>query len=261
VQGHAFSLAGTVTDNSGTFPYHLGANYGDGSSGRVGGTQVSSFVVSHAYANAGTYTVVLTFNDDAGNEAQATFQVIVSGFTVNNGGPQPSPVTSLTYTFANPVLAKPGAFELLRNGHPSHIHLVLDEQPDQQNFLITFRGPGVIDGALPDGSYTLITLHKKVTVLSGPPMTQNDVNKFVSRSGDVRRGGKDIGSSKNRPTGRMEPPKKGPAKLPGRTVHHHGSGRPAWSPQHPARTRAVRTVDHLEGVAIAAPAPGKLHQH
>ena len=182
VQGQAFELSGTVSDATGPAPFHLGANFGDGTLGRQ---SVPVFTITHTYANAGTYTVVLSFNDDAGNTAQTTFQVIVNGFTVNNGAPQQSMVTSLTYVFAGPVQVEPGAFELLRNGRPSDIHLVIDEQPNQQEFLITFRGPGVIGGSLPDGNYTLITLHKKVRVLSGPPMTANDANTFVRLFGDV----------------------------------------------------------------------------
>ena len=186
--------------------------------------------------------------------------MIVSGFTVNDGAPQPSPVTSLTYTFANPVQVKPGAFELLRNGHPSHIHLVLDEQPDQQNFLITFSGPGVIDGSLPDGSYTLITQHKKVKVLSGPPMTQNDVNKFVSRSADLHDAKKDIGASHKRSKDHLDPPRKAPTKFPGRTVHHQVAARPALSLQRPAATVAAKPLDQIEAAVIGMLPPGKLHR-
>ncbi len=164
--------------------------------------------------------MTLNYSDSLGNTAHASFQVIVSGFTVNDGSPQPSAATQLTYTFANPVQVKPGAFELLRNGRPSHIKLVLDEQPDQQDFLITFRGPGVVNGSLPDGSYTLITQHKKVKVLSGPPMTQNDVNKFVSRSANVHDGKKHGGASSKGSIGKMNPPRKAPARFHGRTVLH-----------------------------------------
>ena len=185
VQGQPFSVSGSFIDTAlaaGYSTYDLNVQYGDGNGNRVFG---NPFAISHAYANAGDYTVTVNFSDSLGNTEHATFQVIVSGFTVNDGSSQPSAVSHLTYTFANPVTIKPGAFELLRNGRPSHIKLVLDEQPDEQDFLITFKGSGVVDGSLPDGSYTLITLHKKVKVLSGPPMTQNDVNKFVSRTAHV----------------------------------------------------------------------------
>ncbi len=233
VQGQAFSLTGSVTDPTGDSPYFLSANYGDGTINRLGSYAVTSFTASHAYADAGDYTVTLTFNDAAGHTAQAAFQVIVSGFTVNDGSPKPSMVTSLTYTFTNPVQLEPGAFELLRDGRPTRIHLALDEQPDQQTFLIAFSGPGVVNGSLPDGSYTLITRHKKVKVLSGPAMTRNDVNTFVRRPGDAvgddkgRINKTDITDFNKRYTGRMDPPNRAPAKFRGRTEHHQGVVRPA----------------------------------
>ena len=69
VQGQAFSLSGSVTDSTDISPYHLSVNYGDGTVNRLGGNAVTSFTASHAYANAGTYTVVLTFNDDGGQRS------------------------------------------------------------------------------------------------------------------------------------------------------------------------------------------------
>lgn len=76
---------------------------------------------------------------------------------------------------------------LLRNGKPSDINLVVTPLADGMTYIITFSGPGVIGGSVPDGSYTLITLHDKVHVLSGPPLTQNDVNTFVRLFGDGSR--------------------------------------------------------------------------
>ncbi len=67
VQGQAFSLTGSVTDTKGYSPYYLTANYGDGTVDRLGGYAVTSFTASHAYANAGDYTVTLTFTDSMGN--------------------------------------------------------------------------------------------------------------------------------------------------------------------------------------------------
>jgi hypothetical protein len=94
-------------------------------------------------------------------------------------------VTSLTYTFANPTQIQPGAFELLRYGSPVAIQLHVTPASDGMTYLITFSGPGVVGGSLPDGTYTLITHHNEVTVVSGPPMTADDVNTFVRLFGDV----------------------------------------------------------------------------
>jgi hypothetical protein len=168
-------------------------------------------------------------------------------------------VTSLTYT-------------LLRDGRPSPVRLEIAPQPDGMTYLITFRGPGVIGGSVPDGHYTLITRHDRVAVLSGPPMTADDVNTFDRLSGDVDGDGvvdavdrallmqaeadpdspdaadfeyngkpgidkKDIAEFNQRSKGRMDPPKKAPAKFRGRTVHHQGAVRPASSRPRPAGPR------------------------
>ena len=116
---------------------------------------------------------------------RATIQVTVTGFTVDDGAPQQSVVRSLTYVFNSPTQAGPGAFELRRNGRPSNIDLHLTPLSDGMTYIISFSGAGVIGGSLPDGKYTLITLHDKVNVLSGPPMTSNDVSTFVRLFGDV----------------------------------------------------------------------------
>ena len=63
-----------------------------------------------------------------------------------------------------PDPGRAGRFELLRNGKPSHVKLNITPQPDGQTYMITFGGPGVIGGSLPDGNYTLITLANKVHV-------------------------------------------------------------------------------------------------
>jgi hypothetical protein len=75
---------------------------------------------------------------------------------------------------------------------------------------------------LPDGSYTLITLHKKVKVLSGTPMTANDINTFISRSSDEHGSRKGVGASSKGTNSHVAPPRRAPVKFRGRTVHHQG---------------------------------------
>ena len=83
------------------------------------------------------------------------------------------------------MLPSPFRSLLLRDGKPTKINLVITPQPDKMIYLITFSGKDVIGGSVPDGIYTLITLYKKVHVLSGPPMTSNDVNTFDRLFGDA----------------------------------------------------------------------------
>jgi hypothetical protein len=182
-------------------------------------------------------------------------QISVSGFTVNDGSPQQSMVTSLIYTFASPTQVEPGAFVLLRDGKPSPIHLAIAPQPGGTTYIITFSGSGIIGGSVPDGNYTLITLQTKVVVLSGPPFTQDDVNTFTRLFGDVNGDNvvnaadkallkqaeaepvspyvayfdfngngvldkKDIAQFTRRLGERLEPPSKPPATFPGQKVRH-----------------------------------------
>ena len=110
-----------------------------------------------------------------------------------------SPVRVLTYTFNNPSLIKREALRVLRDGKPSHIHLDITPRPDGMNSFITFNGPGVVGGSLPVGRYTLITLRKKVKVLSGSTDDfQRCQQVHVSRSGGVHGGKKDHGTTSTR---------------------------------------------------------------
>jgi hypothetical protein len=190
VQGATFSRSGSFTDAAGDGPWTATVDYGDGS-GALALTLAANktFALSHVYQNAGMFNVIVTVKNADGISTQGTVAVSVSGFTVNDGSQQQSMVRSLTYTFASPSQVEPGAFELLRNGKRTNIKLVIAPQADGMTYLITFKGPEVIGGSLPDGKYTLITLHDKVNVLSGAPMTEDDVNTFARLFGDVNADG------------------------------------------------------------------------
>jgi hypothetical protein len=261
-QGKYFYLTGSFTDASGDGPWTIAVNFGDGSAigyaeaGQVGSTSFSFGSNGHKYSNAGMFNAQVRFTNADGVTLEATVQVSVSGFTVNDGNPQQSIVKSLTYTFANPTQVEPGAFELLRNRKRSNVDLIVTPLSDGMTYLITFSGSGVVGGSLPDGNYTLVTLHNLVNVLSGPPMTQDDVNTFVRLFSDADGDGKvnatdkallkqaeanpaspyardfefdgkpvidkiDISQFNERYNGKLDPPKKAPAKFPGRTVRRH----------------------------------------
>ncbi len=294
-QGTPFTGSGSFTDLPGDGPWTAWVNYGDGTGNEALTLTGTSFMLMHIYENAGTFATTVTVTNSIGVSGSYSFNVTVSGFTVNDGNPQQSMVTSLTYTFNNPTQVEPGAFELLRNGKPSKINLKVTPQPDGQTYLITFSGPGVVGGSVPDGHYTLITLADKVNVLSGPPMTANDVNTFVRLFGDVEGDGKlnafdlallkqaednpnspetayfeydgkpgidktDIAQFDKRYKGKVDPPRRAPAKFAGRTVHHHGTVRPASSRQHPGIRVAIQSPDTAEPVAIVPAAPGRSHR-
>jgi hypothetical protein len=191
-QGTTFTGSVSIGDAAADAPWTATVNYGDGTARQTSIIQSafnsgSSTLVffSHVYNNAGLFPVTVTVTNAEGQSGTTTFNVTVSGFTVNDGSPQQSMVKSLTYTFPSPTQVEPGAFELLRDGKPCNINLHVTPQSDGKTYLITFKGPGVIGGSVPDGHYTLITRHNKIRVLSGPPMTQDDLNTFVRLFGDV----------------------------------------------------------------------------
>jgi hypothetical protein len=287
-QGKNFFLSGSFTEAAGDGPWTITMDPGDGTGTVYGGayqtgpTSFSFATNGHKYANAGMFNARLTITNADGFTLQATVQVSVSGFTVNDGSPQQSMVKSLTYTSASPTQVEPGVFELLRNGKPSNVNLIITSLSDGMTYLITFSGPGVVAGSLPDGNYTLITLHNKVNVLSGPPMIQDDVNTFVRLFGDADGDGvvnaadkallqqveanpaspyaadfeydgkrmidqTDIAQFDKRYKGRMDPPKKAPAKFPGRKVTHrvpthHASAMPRPGGAH--RSKSAARLSH-----------------
>jgi hypothetical protein len=135
----------------------------------------------------------------------------------------------------------------------------------------------VVAGSLPDGKYTLITLHTKVEVLSGPRMTADDVNTFVRLFGDVNGDGMvnaqdkavpkqaeadagspyapdfeydgrdfidktDIAQFDQQYKGRIDPPKRTPAVFPGRKVRHRLAAHHPTMTVRPARTHVVKSV-------------------
>ncbi len=220
-QGTLLTRTCSFTDPAGDGPWTATVLYGDGTPIQPLVVTGQSFTLSHIFANAGTFTTIVTVTNRLGVSGSFSYQATVSGFTVNDGNPEPSMVKSLTYTFDNPSLIEKGAFVLYRDGELSKIHMIIAPQPDGMTYVITFSGPGVVDGSLPDGHYTLITLHKKVKVLSGPRMTANDVNTFVSRPSGVDGAKKASGTTSKGSKVQMDPPRKSPAKFPGRTVRHH----------------------------------------
>jgi surface-anchored protein len=116
-------------------------------------------------------TAVLTINED--NDV-ATVQNVQA----NPGSGQP--VTSLTVTFSDIVTAgygsagiDSGAFELMRyDGGPAiTVNFTTSTVNHQTVVTLTFSGDDVVNGALPDGNYTLIVHHDKVHDFLG-----NDLN-------------------------------------------------------------------------------------
>jgi surface-anchored protein len=119
----------------------------------------------------GRTSAVLTMNED--NDVAT-----VQSAQTNPGSGQS--VTSLTLTFSDIVTAghgsagiDSGAFELVRlnGGPPVTVTFAATTVNNQTVVTLTFSGDDVVDGALPDGNYTLIVHHDKVHDFLG-----NDLN-------------------------------------------------------------------------------------
>jgi RHS repeat-associated protein len=157
-----------VSDNGGPFtPLLTGTTLTSATfSGQVG----------HTY---GFYSVAI---DNVGNRqptptaAQAVTQVInptpppTEKYQVNDGSAQRSAVTSLTVTFSTRVDVGAGAFQLTQRqpgGAPLDLSgllrqvIALDSQ-GRTVVTLTFVGPGIVGGSLPDGWFTLTTFGGRV---------------------------------------------------------------------------------------------------
>jgi hypothetical protein len=261
-QGTLLTRTGSFTDLPGDGPWTATVSYGDGTAPQPLTINGRSFLLNHVFENAGTFVTTVTVTNRNGFSGSFSYTATVVGFTVNDGTPAPAPVTRLTYTFANPSLIDQHTFELLRDGKPTKVHLHIAPRPDEMTYVITFSGPGVIGGSLPDGHYTLITRHKKVKVLSGPRMASNDVNKFVSRSGDLRGGKKDHGPTSKRSEGPMAPPRKAPPKFAGRTVPSHLAAHRAPAPVRAEAASSVKFMDRTRITGILSlPSHHAGHSH
>jgi hypothetical protein len=99
-------------------------------------------------------------SDLAPDDGNAPFQVIaparVASVVVNDGSAQRSMVNSLTVTFDGPVTLDDGAFELSRQDRsPVKLTVTASVVDGRTVAVLTFAGPEIVGGSLPDGSYTL----------------------------------------------------------------------------------------------------------
>jgi hypothetical protein len=110
----------------------------------------------------------------------------VNSITVNDGSVQRSEVTSLTVTFSTQVALAPGALEVQRaDGSDVGTNVTTSVVNGQTVALITFTGPDIEDGSLPDGTYTLTVHSSLVHDGSGQSLAQDATLSFFRLLGDV----------------------------------------------------------------------------
>jgi VCBS repeat-containing protein len=122
----------------------------------------------------------------------------VTSVVANDGSAQRSMVTSITVTFSELVTLSSDpttAFQLTGpNGAVTVSASVgLDSTGTKTQVVLTFTGPGIINGSLPDGRYTLTVLSSAITDSSGQHLDGdangtaggNDQVQFFRLFGDV----------------------------------------------------------------------------
>jgi hypothetical protein len=140
----------------------------------VGDSEVFGF-------GSGTVTVLLNQGDGT-TAAPPTVQSIV----VNDGAVQRSEVTRLTVTFSTQVSLARGALEVRRaDGSDVGINVATSVVGGKTVAVVTFTGPDIVDGSLPDGSYTLIVHSGLVQDSSGQTLAQDATLSFFRLLGDV----------------------------------------------------------------------------
>jgi polygalacturonase len=128
----------------------------------------------------GDYTLTAALGTVQGTADVTTIAApAVSSFTVNDGNPQRSMITSLTVLFSEPVNLGSGAITLgLRptGGGPDTPETFTLSNPsgDQQTYILTFTDLSYIGGSLPDGVYDLVVTAAQVTNSVGATLSGGD---------------------------------------------------------------------------------------
>jgi hypothetical protein len=96
----------------------------------------------------------------------------VTGVALNEGEPAGGQVHSITIHISGQVSVQDGAFELLQQGvGPVGLVVSTSVTPDgNTTVVITFTGDKLLDGALPDGSYTLTVHGELIQDAQGQPL-------------------------------------------------------------------------------------------
>ena len=113
----------------------------------------------------------------------------VAAVTVHDGRAQRSVVASVTVTFDRPVVVDPDAFAVVGRGGAGVGTSVAAANPsgDARTWVLTFAGPGVVGGSLPDGVYDLTVAGAKVRggFATGPAMAADHTLAFHRLFGDA----------------------------------------------------------------------------
>jgi hypothetical protein len=190
-----FSMNGLFSDPGIHETFAATVDYGTGSGAiPLALNADKTFTLNKTYTLPGTYTVIVRITDSSGSVGMATRQVVVSAANlnvttrINDGSPQRSKVTSMTYTFNTAIdHFDSGAFDLKLGTVTANVAInVANPSNDKKTFVLTFSGAGTEYGSLIDGRYTM-TLHAdRVHDIFGQTLTGGDsVQNFYRLFGDA----------------------------------------------------------------------------
>lgn len=193
--GVLFTRAGSFVDPGADSVWTATVNYGDGG-GNVPLTlnPDKTFNLSHTYT-PGLRTVTVIVNDKDGVTGTATFTVdSVAGagveiVTIGDAScpDQRSMVRKLSVTFITQVNIAAGAFSVVRqNGTPYTFNMTTALVAGKTVATLTFTGPGLVGGSLPDANYTLNVNGLLITSGTSTPISNSNFSLGFHRYfGDI----------------------------------------------------------------------------
>jgi hypothetical protein len=172
-------LAGLDQNRSSTFLSNRGLVAGD-----FNGDGLLDLITTDYGAGGDSHGTITVLLNQGGQMTAAP--PTVDSIVVNDGSVQRSEVTSLTVTFSTQVALTPGALEVQRqDGSDVGINVATTVVGGHTVAVVTFTGPDIVDGSLPDGTYTLTVHHSLVHDGSGQTLAQDATLSFFRLLGDV----------------------------------------------------------------------------
>ena len=113
----------------------------------------------------------------------------VDAATVNGGAPQRSRVTAATVRFDRRMTATADAFEVVRRGGSGPVAVAASSPDGGLTYHLSFAGPDVVGGSVPDGVYDLRVRASATRAGDGRPVAADHVVTFHRLFGDANGSG------------------------------------------------------------------------
>jgi hypothetical protein len=179
------SYSGSVSvlrgNGDGSFQRAINCMVGDDTTSLTVGDFLGHGMIDLATTSFGGATVSVLLNQGDVTAARPTVESMV----VNDGAVQRSEVTSLTVTFSTQVALNPGALGVQRqDGSDVGLNVITSVVGGKTIAVVTFTGNDIVDGSLPDGTYTLTVHSSLVHDGTGQSLAQDATLSFFRLLGD-----------------------------------------------------------------------------